>query len=340
MHNLEHGYVAVLYRCPQGCDADFQSLRAWLKKQPSDPQLAGLVKQYPQFKPYAKIIIVPWPNMKPKFAAVAWDYYDPMDTADTTELQRFYDNHVGHSPEDRQCRSRTRECLPSSLRGRSRCRRPAGDLCSPRRGVRPLRVWQREQQRQRRRQQHLSVRAEQRGAVQPNPPKTNGKTDHAQVIPEMPHERVAPPTKVTYAHNPPTSGCHYSLGYGQAPIAAGAYPYTATIPAEYWVHNLEHGYMAVLYNCPKGCESQDFEEIRAWLKKLAPDPALVSLAKSQQDRPLHQGHLVVPWPSMTAKFAAVSSGTTTTPMDKVDTTELQAFFDNHLDTAPEGLNTP
>ncbi|HEX3606718.1 MAG TPA: DUF3105 domain-containing protein [Candidatus Dormibacteraeota bacterium] len=176
------------------------------------------------------------------------------------------------------------------------------------------------------------------GPYSPNPPKTNGKTDHAQVIPEMPHEHVSPPNKVTYAHNPPTSGCHYSLGYGQAPIAAGAYPYTATIPAEYWVHNLEHGYMAVLYNCPKGCDA-DFEEIRAWLKKQAPDPALVSLAKSQQGFVPYTKVIVVPWPSMTAKFAAVSWDYYD-PMDKVDTTELQAFFDNHLDTAPEGLNTP
>ncbi|HEV7464733.1 MAG TPA: DUF3105 domain-containing protein, partial [Candidatus Dormibacteraeota bacterium] len=113
------------------------------------------------------------------------------------------------------------------------------------------------------------------GPYSPNPPKTNGKSDHAQVIPEMPHEHLAPPTKVTFAHNPPTSGCHYSLSNGQAPIAAGAYPYTATIPAEYWVHNLEHGYMAVLYRCPQGCDA-DFQALRDWMKKQAPDLRAVS----------------------------------------------------------------
>jgi hypothetical protein len=176
------------------------------------------------------------------------------------------------------------------------------------------------------------------GPYSPNPPKTNGKTDHAQVIPEMPHEHVAPPTKITYAHNPPTSGCHYSLGYGQAPIAAGAYPYTANIPAEYWVHNLEHGYMAVLYRCPQGCDA-DFQAIRDWLKKQAPDPALAALVKSQPGFKPYTKVIVIPWPSMTPKFAAVAWDYYD-PMDRVDTTELQNFYDNHLDTAPEGLNTP
>jgi uncharacterized protein DUF3105 len=176
------------------------------------------------------------------------------------------------------------------------------------------------------------------GPYSPNPPKTNGKSDHAQVIPEMPHEHVAPPAKVTFAHNPPTSGCHYSLSNGQAPIAAGAYPYTATIPAEYWVHNLEHGYMAVLYRCPQGCEA-DFQALRDWLKKQAPDPALAALVKSQPTFKPYTKVIIIPWPSMTPKFAAVSWDYYD-PMDKVDTTELQNFYDNHVDSAPEGLNTP
>ncbi|HEY0410701.1 MAG TPA: DUF3105 domain-containing protein [Candidatus Dormibacteraeota bacterium] len=175
------------------------------------------------------------------------------------------------------------------------------------------------------------------GPYSPNPPKTNGKSDHSQVIPEMPHEHVQPPTRITYAHNPPTSGCHYSI-QGQAPIAPGAYPYTTVIPAEYWVHNLEHGYMAVLYKCPQGCAA-DFQALRDWLKKQAPDPALAALVKSQPTFKPYTKVIIIPWPSMTPKFAAVSWDYYD-PMDRVDTTELQNFYDNHLDTAPEGLSTP
>jgi len=57
----------------------------------------------------------------------------------------------------------------------------------------------------------------------------------------MPHSHVAQGTTVTYIHDPPTSGCHYNLGSGVAPIAPGVYPATsaAKLTAEYWVHNLK-----------------------------------------------------------------------------------------------------
>lgn len=176
------------------------------------------------------------------------------------------------------------------------------------------------------------------GPYSPNPPKTNGKSDHAQVIPEMPHEHVAPPAKVTYAHNPPTSGCHYSLGYGQAPITAGAYPYTDVIPPEYWVHNLEHGYMAILYKCPQGCDA-DFRQLADWVAKQAPDPALAALVKQNAGFKPYSKIILIPFPSMTPKFALVSWDYYD-PMDTVDLNEMSNFYANHLDTAPEGLDTP
>ena len=86
----------------------------------------------------------------------------------------------------------------------------------------------------------------------PKPPNVNGDAIIGQAIDEMPHTHVAPPAKVQYDHDPPTSGCHYNI-QGQAPIAPGVY--NQEIPAEYWVHNLEHGYIVVLYNCPSGCDS-------------------------------------------------------------------------------------
>jgi hypothetical protein len=176
------------------------------------------------------------------------------------------------------------------------------------------------------------------GAYSPNPPGTNGKKDNAQVIAEMPHEHVTPPAKVTYEHNPPTSGCHYNLGYGQAPVAAGAYPYTASLPAEYWVHNLEHGYVAVLYRCPQGCDA-DFQSLRAWLKKQPSDPQLAGLVKQYPQFKPYAKIIIVPWPSMKPKFAAVAWDYYD-PMDTADTTELQRFYDNHVGHSPEGPTVP
>jgi Protein of unknown function (DUF3105) len=176
------------------------------------------------------------------------------------------------------------------------------------------------------------------GPYSPNPPATNGLSDHAQVLPEMPHEHVAPPARVTYAHNPPTSGCHYSLGYGQAPIAAGAYPYTTVIPAEYWVHNLEHGYIAVAYNCPQGCDA-DFRSLQAWMQKQKPDPALLLLAAKDPTFKAYTKIIVIPWPTMSPRFAALSWDYYD-PMSSLDLTELQHFYDNHVGHAPEGVTTP
>lgn len=50
-----------------------------------------------------------------------------------------------------------------------------------------------------------------------------------------------------YAHYPPSSGEHY----GQ-PKEWGFYD--EEVPAEYFVHNLEHGGIVILYNCSEACE--------------------------------------------------------------------------------------
>ena len=162
---------------------------------------------------------------------------------------------------------------------------------------------------------------------QPFPPNVNGDKIIGQAIDEMPHIHIAPPAQVQYDHDPPTSGCHYNI-QGQAPVAPGVYD--KEIPAEYWVHNLEHGYVVVLYNCPSGCDS-DLQKLVAWHKGLPPDPAAngaIPYAKV----------LVLPWHTMPKKFAAVSwdyySG-----WDTLDISQVQAFYDNHVGHAPEGAMT-
>lgn len=179
------------------------------------------------------------------------------------------------------------------------------------------------------------------GPYSPNPPDVNSQPPVGQPIPEMPHEHVAPGTRVHYEHDPPTSGCHYSI-QGQAPVPPGAY--TASIPAEYWVHNLEHGYVVVLYKCPSGCPTE-FQSLRQWLARQKPDPGLEEFVR--QNPGVHftpyAKVLVLPWPSMSPKFAAVSWDWYDPAVDdhgRLDLTELQRFYDNHVGHAPEGLQTP
>ncbi|MBJ7595155.1 MAG: DUF3105 domain-containing protein [Candidatus Dormibacteraeota bacterium] len=142
----------------------------------------------------------------------------------------------------------------------------------------------------------------------------------------MPHAHVDPPTKVTYLHDPPTSGCHYNLGAGQAPLLPGVYDRPSS--PEYWVHNLEHGYVIVLYNCPLGCGA-DVRALRTWYDGLPNDPQLSSEKKV----------LVLPETTMAPRFAVVSWDWYL-PLDRLDLTRVQAFYDNHRDQSPESNQAP
>jgi hypothetical protein len=163
----------------------------------------------------------------------------------------------------------------------------------------------------------------------PKPPAVNGDKIVGTAIDEMPHVHVGAGTHVDYNHDPPTSGCHYSQNTPDpAPVLAGSYD--KEIPAEYWVHNLEHGYVVVLYNCPTGC-SAEFSQLHTWQKGLPPDPAgggKIPYAKA----------VVLPWHTMKDHFAVVSwdyyLGLST-----LDMTQIQAFYDNHVGHSPEGALT-
>ena len=63
---------------------------------------------------------------------------------------------------------------------------------------------------------------------------------------------VTPPgAKITYAYCPPASGGHWNAE-NRGPIPARVYPANDERPPGGWVHNLEHGYVALLYRCPGG----------------------------------------------------------------------------------------
>jgi hypothetical protein len=160
----------------------------------------------------------------------------------------------------------------------------------------------------------------------PSPPNTNA-APVGQPIDEMPHVHVVEGTAITYNHNPPTSGCHYSLGFGKAPIAPGVYTASNTnLTPGYWVHNLEHGYIVVTYNCPAGCLS-DLQSLNTWYHTLPPDPAgHVSYAK----------FIVVPYSAQKEKWD-IESWDWFDPMGStLNLNEVKKFYDNHVNQAPEG----
>jgi hypothetical protein len=82
---------------------------------------------------------------------------------------------------------------------------------------------------------------------------TNANTPIGEIldIPDEGRDHVPFPMMVTYQHRPPASGPHWSQA-NVAPLPSGQYPNANTAaPArpEQWVHNLEHGYIVLLYDC-------------------------------------------------------------------------------------------
>lgn len=85
------------------------------------------------------------------------------------------------------------------------------------------------------------------GSTSPTlPPVTPAPPGYVQ--PDQGAGHVDPGTTVRYATCPPASGKHYN-GSGVGPIRGGFYGMNETAVPPGWVHNLEHGYIVLLYSC-------------------------------------------------------------------------------------------
>ncbi|MHB8572112.1 MAG: DUF3105 domain-containing protein [Candidatus Dormibacteria bacterium] len=89
VHNLEHGGIAVLYNCPQGCPADVAAIETFIATAPKETKFNEV-----------KMVGSADPNMTPKFCLVAWGWLLPMDTFDKANALKFYQSHVDQGPED------------------------------------------------------------------------------------------------------------------------------------------------------------------------------------------------------------------------------------------------
>jgi hypothetical protein len=108
---------------------------------------------------------------------------------------------------------------------------------------------------------------------------------------------------IEFGFCPPTSGNHYN-NPPRGPIPANFYPPNQEPAPGGWVHNLEHGYVALLYRCPggaagaDGCPTQQqLDQLRQWFQT-APAPPSGCPKKV----------LVVRFDEMTTQFAMVSWG--------------------------------
>lgn len=88
VHNLEHGYIVLAYRCPQDCPDLVEELRRFLESLP-DTRWG-----------YAKLVAVPYPEMDRPLVALAWGWRLELDGFDQAPLHAFYQAHVDQGPED------------------------------------------------------------------------------------------------------------------------------------------------------------------------------------------------------------------------------------------------
>lgn len=128
-------------------------------------------------------------------------------------------------------------------------------------------------------------------------------------------QHIANGEPIVYRNRPPSSGPHYerTLRYGV---------FEREMEPGYWVHNLEHGGIVLLFNCADAC------------------PNLVQqLRQVYTSAPASQKHGVVklsavPYRDMDHRLAAVAWGYVD-EMDEFDRDRVLAFYRDHLDHGPE-----
>jgi uncharacterized protein DUF3105 len=136
-----------------------------------------------------------------------------------------------------------------------------------------------------------------------------------QRIPDEGFEHVAVGTQLHYKANPPASGPHYPF-----PAPAGVYP--NGLQTGFWVHSLEHGYIALLYRPPA-----------------SPD-RLAEFDRTVKDFPRSKyGNvklLIVPYPDMSHPYA-VMAWDWRLDMDTYDRATVLQFYKEHVDHGREDI---
>ena len=147
--------------------------------------------------------------------------------------------------------------------------------------------------------------------------------DVGQVVPDEGRQHVQAGTQVTYQHQPPTSGSHYS----QAGIAPVAWQTIGTLQPEVWVHNLEHGGVVVLYNCPSGCDDLQ-KQLTTYVNNIVPA------------EPQYGEYKVIMSPyseGMGTHKVALLAWDRIEFLDGYDQANITTFYESHVDKGPERI---
>jgi Protein of unknown function (DUF3105) len=143
-------------------------------------------------------------------------------------------------------------------------------------------------------------------------------------VPDEGQTHVDPSTTPTYKSYPPASGPHYSV-QGLAPVA---WQTIGTLQEGQYTHNLEHGGIVILYDCPSGSDCTTLKNsLENYVKNLAPvEPQFneIKVVLSPYSRGMQKKVALVAWDYI--EF-----------LDGYDQAEITRFYENHVNQAPEKI---
>ena len=145
-----------------------------------------------------------------------------------------------------------------------------------------------------------------------------------QIADEGTPSHIDPSTTWTYKFYPPTSGPHYSVA-GSAPVT---WKTIDNLVEGQFVHNLEHGGIAILYNCPSGTDCTSLKnQLADYINKLAPvEPTYgeVKLVMTPYSKGMTKKVALVAWHYI--EF-----------LDGYDQNAITQFYESHVDQGPEAV---
>jgi hypothetical protein len=145
-----------------------------------------------------------------------------------------------------------------------------------------------------------------------------------QSVPDEGRAHVDPSTSPTYNSYPPASGPHYSVA-GAAPVP---WQTIGTLQEGQYIHNLEHGGIVILYDCPTGSDCTTLKNaLENYVKNLAPvEPSFneVKVVLSPYSHGMQKKVALLAWDYI--QF-----------LDGYDQNAITRFYENHVNQGPEKI---
>jgi len=144
-----------------------------------------------------------------------------------------------------------------------------------------------------------------------------------QAVADEGRNHVDPSTTPTYKFYPPASGPHFSA----QGIAPAPWQTIDTLQEGQYIHNLEHGGIAILYDCPSGADCTTLNALENYVRNLAPvEPTYheIKVVLTPYSRGMQKKVALVAWDYI--EF-----------LDSYDQAEITRFYENHVDQGPEQI---